>query len=107
MANKQQLYALVVATFLLLHLDILHAAQVIRKQRMKVFTENIIAKIEGSLTQCHLKCKLNNECIGYGTLQNTQLGERTECYLLRKDRGKYSQTAGKRSSIDLYVVEMV
>ena len=74
---------------------------------MKVFSEDIIDEVKVSLTQCHFKCKLNHECISYGTLQSNLLSQVTDCYLMKNDRGKYSYKSKEDTIIELYVVEMV
>ena len=44
----------------------------------------IITRIDGiSLTSCHLRCKLNPDCVSVATNKNRFLGEEGTCILLR------------------------
>lgn len=80
----------------------------VKKQKQNVQFENVIEVLEGSLTECHMKCKLNNNCVKYGTLQNVLMGQITDCYLIGTDRKKYSAKyiPSDENTLEMFVVEL-
>ena len=82
-------------------------ASFVRKLKQKVHMENVLEKVEGTLTSCHLKCNLNERCVAYGTKRNILMGEVDDCFLITDDgRNKYlAKDHGE--TIELYVMEMV
>ena len=70
--------------------------------------ENIFDTIDTSLTDCHLKCTLLNDCIGYGAVESSPIGQRVECFILGEQRNDYPALYALRGdTIDLYVVSLV
>ena len=79
----------------------------LKKKYEKVLVKNIIEVVDVSLTSCHIKCKLNDICVKYGTVQNVPMGHITQCFLIKEQDNKYSADDALTEEMDMFVVTLV